>query len=189
MNGEIHDARLEQSGWDQAGFSDQKWSPVTATPRPAQSVFTQRAHPTETIRVEQELKPISITEPVSGIHVVDFGQNFAGWVRLKLIGKPGQTIYLRFAEDIYPDGTIYTANLRGANPADRYICKGGGVETWEPRFTYHGFRYVQIVGLAEKPTTDTLTGDTQAAYAYVVRYGLYDPAQERPGDHAARRAT
>ncbi len=73
-------------------------------------------------------------------------------------GKSGQTIYLRFAGNIYPDGTIYTANLRGANPADRYICKGGGEEIWEPRFTYHGFRYVQIVGLAEKPTVESLTG-------------------------------
>jgi alpha-L-rhamnosidase len=158
LNGEIHDARLEQPGWDQADFADQKWSPVTATPRPEKAEFSHRAHPTETVRAEQELKPKSITEPVPGIHVVDFGQNFAGWARLKLTGKPGQTIYLRFAEDIYPDGTIYTANLRGANPADRYICKGGGVETWEPRFTYHGFRYVQITGLSEKPTPETLTG-------------------------------
>ncbi len=158
LNGEIHDARLEQSGWDEVGFADQSWNPVTSTPRPAKAEFQQRAHPTETVRVEQELKPKSITEPYPGIHVVDFGQNFAGWARLKVTGKPGQTIYLRFAEDIDADGTIYTANLRGANPADRYICKGGGVEIWEPRFTYHGFRYVQIVGLSERPDQGTLTG-------------------------------
>ncbi len=90
--------------------------------------------------------------------MVDFGQNFAGWTRLKLSGQPGQTITLRFAEDVYPDGTIYTANLRGANPADRYLCKGGGMETWEPRFTYHGFRYVQITGLTNRPGPETLTG-------------------------------
>lgn len=65
---------------------------------------------------------------------------------------------MRFAEDINPDGTIYTDNLRSINPADRYICKGGQIETWEPRFTYHGFRYVQILGLTKKPTNETLTG-------------------------------
>ena len=89
---------------------------------------------------------------------MDFGQNFAGWTRLHVDGRAGQTIYLRFAEDLNADGTIYTDNLRTVNPADRYICKGGGMETWEPRFTYHGFRYVQIVGLTEKPTKETLTG-------------------------------
>jgi alpha-L-rhamnosidase len=156
LNGEIHDARLEQSGWDKVGFPDQAWSPVALTKRSTAPL--QRAHPTDPVSIDQELKPKSITEPHPGTYIVDFGQNFAGWARLKVNGKSGQTLYLRFAEDIYPDGTIYTANLRGANPADRYICKGGGTEFWEPRFTYHGFRYVQINGLTEKPTPETLTG-------------------------------
>ena len=123
-----------------------------------QAPFIQRAHPTEPVRPQMEITPQSISEPKPGVYVVDFGQNFAGWARLKVAGTPGQSIYLRFAEDIRSDGTIYTDNLRGINPADRYICKGGGLETWEPRFTYHGFRYVQMVGLGEKPSRETLTG-------------------------------
>jgi alpha-L-rhamnosidase len=157
LNGEIYDARLEQAGWDQPGFADQKWSPVDTTPRSG-NPLKQRAHPTAPVAVEQELKPVSIKEYKPGIYVIDFGQNFAGWTRLKVKGKSGQVIYQRFAEELYPDGSIYTANLRGANPADRYICKGDGLEVWEPRFTYHGFRYVQIKGLTEKPTPDTLIG-------------------------------
>ncbi len=118
----------------------------------------QRAHPTDPVALGGELKPIAITQPKPGIHVFDLGQNFAGWARLKVRGTPGQSIYMRFAEDLKPDGTIYTDNLRSINPADRYICKGGGEETWEPRFTYHGFRYVEVIGLTEKPSAETLTG-------------------------------
>ena len=118
----------------------------------------QRAHPTEPVRPQGELAPQAITEPKPGVYVVDFGQNFSGWVRLNVSGRAGQSIYLRFAEDLKSNGTIYTDNLRGINPADRYICKGGGAETWEPRFTCHGFRYVQILGLTQKPTNETVTG-------------------------------
>ena len=158
MFGEIYDARRAQAGWDTAGFADTAWSPVADEPRPAKEEFVQREHPAEPVRVEMELSPKAITEPKPGVYVVDFGQNFAGWARLKVKGRPGQVVYLRFAEDLNPDGTIYTDNLRGVNPADCYICNGGGEETWEPRFTYHGFRYVQIVGLTEKPGRELLTG-------------------------------
>ena len=120
--------------------------------------YIQRAHLTEPVRPEAEIVPTAITEPKPGIYVFDFGQNFAGWARLKVSGKPGQQIYMRFAEDLNPDGTIYTDNLRGINPADLYICRGKGQETWQPRFTYHGFRYVQILGLTEKPGKAALTG-------------------------------
>ena len=157
-NGAIYDARLEQTGWDRPNFAETAWHPVVAQRRPAKEEFIQRAHPTEPVRAEMELRPKSITEPKPGIFVVDFGQNFAGWTRLNVSGRAGQSIYLRFAEELNPDGTIYTDNLRTVNPADRYICKGGGRETWEPRFTYHGFRYVQIVGLAQRPTQETLVG-------------------------------
>ncbi len=157
MNGEIHDARKELAGWNRPNSHDSAWRPVVAS-EPELKGFALRAYPTDPVKPEGELVPKSITEPKPGIHVVDFGQNFAGWARLKVKGKAGQTIYLRFGEDINPDGTVYTANLRGVNPADRYICKGGDMETWEPRFTYHGFRYVEIHGLAAKPTPETLTG-------------------------------
>ena len=155
--GEIYDARRELTGWDCPNFADSDWHPVVAEARPPKESFTQRAHPTEPVQPELELLPQRITEPHPGIYVVDFGQNLAGWARLQVSGQAGQNIYLRFGEDLNSDGTIYTDNLRSCNPADRYICKGGGVETWEPRFTYHGFRYAQIVGLTEKPASSTLT--------------------------------
>lgn len=157
MNGEIYDARLEQPGWNRTGFDARAWHPVVVS-EPQLKGFALRAYPTDPVRPEAELPPRALTEPKPGVHVVDFGQNFAGWTRLKVKGRAGQTVYLRFGEDLNPDGTVYTANLRGVNPADRYICRGGAEETWEPRFTYHGFRYVEIIGLTEKPTADTLTG-------------------------------
>ena len=79
-------------------------------------------------------------------------------MRLKVQGKVGQKIRLRFAERLNPDGTVYTTNLRGARTVDTYICKGSGVETWKPRFTFHGFQYVELTGLSSPPDEDTVTG-------------------------------
>lgn len=114
-------------------------------------------HPGSPVRRMTELRPVRITEPRPGVYVFDMGQNFAGWARLHLIGTTGKKIVLRFAEMLNPDGTIYTANLRAARCTDTYICKGGD-ETWEPRFTFHGFRYVEVTGLDQKPDKGTITG-------------------------------
>ena len=97
-------------------------------------------------------RPESIKEPKPGVYVLDMGQNFAGVPRLKVTGEPGQKITLRFAERLNPDGTIYTTNLREARCIDTYICTGKGEETWSPRFTFHGFQYVEITGLKSPPT-------------------------------------
>ncbi len=98
-----------------------------------------------------ELKPRAITEPKPGVYVFDLGQNFAGVARLKVIGEPGQKITLRYAERLNPDGTIYTTNLREARVTDTYICSGEREETWSPRFTFHGFQYVELTGLKSPP--------------------------------------
>ena len=121
-----------------------------------QNAILQR-HPGSPVREIMELHPVRITEPRPGVYVFDLGQNFAGWARLHLIGTTGQKVTLRFAEMLNPDGTIYTANLRSAKCTDTYICKGGD-ETWEPRFTFHGFRYVEVTGLDRKPDAGTITG-------------------------------
>ena len=86
------------------------------------------------------------------------GQNMVGWVRLAVKGKKGTTITLRYAETLNPDGTLYTTNLRNARSTDHYTVKGDGDEIWEPRFTFHGFRYVEVKGLPEVPTEETITG-------------------------------
>jgi len=96
--------------------------------------------------------------PKRRVWVLDMGRNFAGVARLTVQGKPGQAITLRFAERLNPDGTIYTTNLRTARATDTYICKGRGVEVWQPRFTFHGFQYIEVTGLERRPTKETVVG-------------------------------
>ena len=105
-----------------------------------------------------ELTPVKITEPAPGAFVFDLGQNFAGFARLAVRGPAGTKVVLRFAEMLNPDGTIYTANLGSAWATDTYVLKGEGDETWQPRFTYHGFRYVEVTGYPGRPTADAITG-------------------------------
>ena len=90
--------------------------------------------------------------------IFDLGQNMVGWVRLVVRGEKGATITLRFAEALNPDGTLYTTNLRTARSTDHYTLKGDGEEIWEPRFTFHGFRYIEMAGYSGTPTPETLTG-------------------------------
>ena len=153
--GEIYDARRELPGWDKPGFDDSAWQPAGVFDRKGARLVAQ---PNEPIRITREITPVSISEPQPGAYVFDMGQNFAGWCRLKVRGSTGQAITLRHAEVLNPDGTIYTENLRSAAATDRYTLRGEGAELYEPRFTYHGFRYVEVSGLTEAPTLDMLTG-------------------------------
>ncbi len=110
------------------------------------------------IRVTQELPAKKVTKRGEGTYVFDFGQNFAGNVRLRIAGAAGQKITLRYGEMLHPDGRLMTENLRKARATDTYICRGGGEETWTPRFTYHGFQYCEISGLTAEPALGMLTG-------------------------------
>jgi alpha-L-rhamnosidase len=153
--GETYDARLEVRGWDSPGFSNSSWSKVTTS---AEISPTIQASPVETVQTNQQLAPVAITQPQPGLYVLNFGQNISGWVRLQVTNQPaGRRIVMRFGEWLNPDGTVFRDNLRSARATDTYICKGGGVETWEPRFTYHGFQYVEVQGLSQSPTTSTFT--------------------------------
>ena len=114
--------------------------------------------PGEPVQQTGELKPVKMTEPKPGVYVFDLGQNFAGFARLKVRGPAGTRVVLRFAEMLNPDGTIYTANLGAAWATDTYVLKGDGEEIWQPRFTYHGFRYVEVTGYPGRPTADAVTG-------------------------------
>ncbi|VGO12678.1 hypothetical protein PDESU_01231 [Pontiella desulfatans] len=155
--GETYDARREMPGWDKSGFDDSQWRAVnTGSALKANPVI--EAYPGVPVRRTQELPVVKITEPMKGLHVFDLGQNFAGWVRLKVSGKAGDKIVMRFGEMLSPDGSVFTENLRSARATDTYILKGDGVEVWEPHFTFHGFRYVEVTGLREDPPADTLTG-------------------------------
>jgi alpha-L-rhamnosidase len=152
--GEFYDARRAQP-WSEPGFDDSQWDAV-ATGAEMEPVI--QAHPGPPVRAFAELEPKSITQTQPGVYVFDMGQNFAGVARLKIKGRPGQKITLRFAERLKPDGSIYTVNLRGAICTDTYVCRGRGTETWEPRFTYHGFQYVEVLGLRKPPSRETITG-------------------------------
>jgi alpha-L-rhamnosidase len=110
------------------------------------------------VRVTQELKPRRMTQPAPGTYLYDLGQNMVGWARLKVAGRAGTAVRLRFGEILNRDGSLYTTNLRSARATDTYILKGGGLETWEPHFTFHGFRYIEVTGYPGKPGMDAVTG-------------------------------
>lgn len=155
MHGEEYDARKEVSDWDHPGFDDTDWLPVVErdeTPR------TMSGQVMEPVRQLSELPAKSLTETKPGKWTFDLGQNLVGVVRLKLRAAAGTRITLRHAEMLNPDGTLYVTNLRGAPSIDTYICKGGGVEVWQPKFTFHGFRYVELTGLTTKPPLTSVTG-------------------------------
>jgi len=155
LMGETYDARKEMDRWDTAGFDDSGWDAVALTDKVEGKV---QSYPGVTVRETQQIKPVKVTEPKKGFYVFDMGQNFAGWVRLKVKGKTGTKVVLRFAEMLNPDGTIYTKNLREARCTDTYIVAGKGEEIWQPSFTFHGFRYVEVTGYPGKPAPDAITG-------------------------------
>ena len=113
----------------------------------------------EPIRVTETLEPIAVTEPKPGVFVFDLGQNIVGWCRLRVRGPAGTQVRLVHAETLQPDGTLYLANLRSAKVTDVYTLGGGDQpQQWEPRFTYHGFRYVEVTGWPGTPTLDEIEG-------------------------------
>jgi alpha-L-rhamnosidase len=154
LMGETCDGRREDK-WSEPGFDDRQWGAVATG---AEMTPLIQAHPGPAVGAFAEIAPKSITEVHSNVFVLDMGQNFAGVARLKVKGRRGQPITLRFAERLARDGSIYTTNLRGALATDTYICRGHGVETWEPRFTYHGFQYIEVTGLDKAPDAKTITG-------------------------------
>ena len=148
-DGETFDARLERAGWDQPGFNGGWRNAVERNETMA--VEPSQAPP---IKVIDTLQPKAVTHP-GNTTVYDLGQNFAGWARITAHGAAGSTVKLRFGEILNGDGTLYTTNLRSAQQTDTFTLKGGGQETYEARFTYHGFRYVEVTGDA---TVDSLEG-------------------------------
>jgi Bacterial alpha-L-rhamnosidase 6 hairpin glycosidase domain/Alpha-L-rhamnosidase N-terminal domain/Bacterial alpha-L-rhamnosidase concanavalin-like domain/Bacterial alpha-L-rhamnosidase C-terminal domain len=165
MKGEAYDARREISAWDQSGGGEAGWMAAIVCDE-RQRLFCAAISPP--VRETAEINPQKMSEPVVGHYVFDLGQNMVGIVRIKVKETAGTNITIRHAEMLNPDGTIYTANLRSATATDSYICKGEGVEIWQPRFTFHGFRYVELTGLAKRPGMDAVTGivigsDNQAA--------------------------
>ena len=140
--GETHDERLAPSGWAEPGFDDVSWEHVVVGRAYTDVVPAPRVSPP--VRVTEDVAPISIGTSPSGATIVDFGQNLVGRVRIRLDAQAGTRIRLRHAE-VLEGGELSRRPLRNAAAEDVYIARGGG-EEWEPSWTFHGFRYVEVDG-------------------------------------------
>ena len=203
--GEAYDARIEPDGWSRPGFDDTTWRRAAAAHEP---VGRLQAQPQPPIRVTATLVPTRILEPGPGVFIFDFGQNFAGWARLTLTAPRGTRITLRYGELLNADGTLnpltsvagqikgrrtakdgVSQPVGGSGPpdvawqADTYVARGGGPETYTPRFTFHGFRYVEVRGYPGRPALDALTGlrlnaDVEAAGSFTSSSSVLNRIQE-----------
>lgn len=152
--GEAYDATKELSGWDRAGYNDHGWQKVEI----GKYDFKLMASQGEEIKKIEEIKPVKIFRSPSGKLLVDMGQNMVGWIRLKVSGSRGTEIVLRHAEVLDKEGEFYTENLRSAECELKYTLAGTGEEIYEPRFTFMGFRYVEVIGFPGTLTQDNITG-------------------------------
>ncbi|MCA9277597.1 MAG: family 78 glycoside hydrolase catalytic domain [Phycisphaerales bacterium] len=154
MDGETYDARAEIDNWCAISFDDSNWMSATTREEDRNLEWA----PDLPVRVLEQLPAHQVTQPTPGRWVFDLGQNMVGVARISLNESPGTVITIRHAEMLNSDGTLYRDNLRGAAATDTYVCRGGGSETWSPRFTFHGFRYVELSGLSGQPSSDAVTG-------------------------------
>ena len=155
FDGEEYDAQRELGDWSKPGFDDAAWPAAQIVSAPGGVLSAQMQEP---IRVTGTRRPVSVKEIKPGVFIYDLGQNMVGWCRLHVSGPAGTLVTLRHAETLKPDGSLYTANLRTAEVTDKYTLKGGGRETWEPRFITHGFRYVEVTGYPGRPDLDAIEG-------------------------------
>ncbi len=153
--GETYDARLEKPDWAMAGYDASQWSGVKIADYQKANLVAPAGPP---VRKTDEIRPVKILKTPAGDTVVDMGQNMVGWLRLQVDGPAGTTVTLRHAEVLDKQGNFYTENLRNAKQTVRYTLKGGGAETFEPHFTFQGFRYVAVDGYPGTLTLDSLTG-------------------------------
>ena len=170
--GEHYDARREQKGWDSPGFDDSAWSNAKMAEPPSGILRAQNQSP---IKATSTIEAVKLSEPTPGAYIFDMGENFAGVVKLKVTGPSGTKVSIRYGELLNPDGTLnvmtsVAGQIKSASqnqpegtpiPAcqnDIYILKGGSEENYTPRFTFHGFRYVELTGFPGVPTLDTIEG-------------------------------
>ena len=162
--GETYDARLEKPGWDTPEYDESEWDAVEIAPSVAGRLVAQTMPP---IRICETVEPVAITEPTPGVFVFDMGQNFSGHARLTVRGPRGTRVTLRYGERLNGDGTLdqaliarhlLTVDATQPFQSDSYVLKGGPEETWEARFAYHGFRYVEVTGFPGTPSVSNLRG-------------------------------
>ncbi|MHC4981620.1 MAG: family 78 glycoside hydrolase catalytic domain [Planctomycetota bacterium] len=159
--GEHYDARLEEPGWCMAGFDDSGWPSVAAAKAPSGTLVAQSAEP---CKVTHRFKPTRMLKSADNSYIFDLGQYISGRVELRVRGPRGTKVTLRHAGRVnYETASLDTRNNRAWSVAlqtDSYILKGNGLEVWHPRFTVHGFRYVEVIGYPGEPKLDAVEGQT-----------------------------
>ena len=196
--GEVYDARKRQEGWNTPGFDDSQWQQVVEVNPPDGKLVAQMVPP---IRITREIEPVSVTQSEPGVYVFDLGQNFAGWINLKLEGEAGTKVKMLYGELLYENGRVNGMttvaghikeiwNLSGGPGApktayqeDTYIMKGGGEETFQQKFGFQAFRYVEVSGYEGELTTESLDGlrlnsDLQKVSAFECSNPLFNKVQE-----------
>lgn len=168
-DGETYDARLEQPGWNEAGFNDKTWHSVTVMEPPKAKLVGSAGPPVKAI---EEIAPVKILKTPAGDTVLDMGQNMVGWMRFHVTAPAGTTITLRHAEVLDKAGNLYTENLRSAKQTIRYTAKGQGIETFQPHFTFQGFRYVAVSGWPGEVNPQDFTGIV--AHSAIPRTGSFE---------------
>jgi len=174
--GEIYDARREIPKWDLYGFDDSDWKQAKVVSKKIGNLQAQNQPP---IKITGNVNPVNITEPKPNVFIFDMGQNFAGWVKLKVKGPAGTEIKLRYGELLHEDGSLnfmtsVAGQIKGKNKdgelkggpyspeiawqSDTYISSGKGTEYYTPKFTFHAFRYVEVTGYPGRPEIDALKG-------------------------------
>jgi len=190
--GETYDARKELTGWDDSGYSDSSWSPATVLDPPKGKLVALSC---PSVVIGETIKPVAIHERKPGVFIVDLDQNFSGHAQIKLAAPAGTSIRMRYSERLNKDGMFDRAQIetfmeKTAPPqpfqTDTYVCSGKGVETWEQRFSYSGFRYMEVSGFPGTPTLDNFRGrfahtDLQSAGSFECSNELLNKIQ-----HATR---
>jgi alpha-L-rhamnosidase len=168
-DGEIYDARQEMDGWDNPGFKDNDWKPVSVLAHDYSSLISQ---PGSKVRENERISAIALLKTPQGDTVIDFGQNLSGWVCFRVRGNAGDRVTFRHFETLDSQGNVYLANLRGAAQRIQYTLRGGVNETYRPHFSFHGFRYLHI----EEWPGEINLGDFEAiaVHSHMRRVGTFE---------------
>lgn len=154
-DGETYDANEEIPGWNRPGCDDSGWDSANEVEPPGGRLAY---HSLEPIKVTDTVRPIAMWESTPGAWIFDMGQNFSGWCRITMSGPKGTEVSLHYGENIHPDATLNDSTNSVARATDTYILRGDAEETYEPHFTYHGFRYVEVTGFPGAPALDSIEG-------------------------------
>ncbi|MDO4273849.1 MAG: family 78 glycoside hydrolase catalytic domain [Eubacteriales bacterium] len=174
-DGERYDARMEQEGWNKAGFDETEWADSSLVTEKMGTLVSQGTMPA--IKVIKHRSPVEMTQPEPDVYLYDFGQNFSGWVHLTVSGKPGDTVRIHYAElKDEETGMLCPNTNRNAEALDTYTCKGESTEVYEPHFTYHGFRYIELRGYPGTPSIDSV--EARVVHSSVERIGSFSCGNE-----------